>query len=127
MRPQTDTRGGISCASCAGVCLCRRSVSSMLRAAVRRAGWIAADTNEQRQVARAGRTGEVVTGGHGVNGARVLVISGDDFLAEAVVHALRNDNHEVERTPSWKSAERMLPDLRPQLLVIDAESEGVSE
>jgi two-component system OmpR family response regulator len=69
----------------------------------------------------------VVTGGHGVNGARVLVISGDDFLAEAVVHALRNDNHEVERTPSWKSAERMLPDLRPQLLVIDAESEGVGE
>jgi DNA-binding response OmpR family regulator len=69
----------------------------------------------------------VTTGGHVVNGARVLVISGDEFLAEAVGHALRNDNHVVERTTSWKSAERLLPELRPQLLVIDAESEGVSE
>jgi len=65
------------------------------------------------------------TGGQVGNGARVLVVSGDDFLAEAIVHALRNDNHVAERTASWRSAERLLPDLRPQLLVIDAESEGV--
>jgi len=67
------------------------------------------------------------TGGHGADGARVLVISGDEFLAEAIVHTLRNDNHVVERTASWRSAERLLPELRPQLLVIDAESEGVDE
>jgi two-component system, OmpR family, response regulator len=65
------------------------------------------------------------TGGHGANGARVLVVSGDDFIAEAVVHTLRNDNHLAERTTSWRSAEHLLPELRPQLLVIDAESEGV--
>src|SRR5262245_3550308 len=65
------------------------------------------------------------TGGHGANGARVLVVSGDDFIAEAVVHTLRNDNHQAERTTSWRSAEQLLPELRPQLLVIDAESEGV--
>ena len=69
----------------------------------------------------------MATGGQVVNGARVLVISGDDFLSEAIVHALRSDKHEVERTPSWRSAERLLPELRPQLLVIDAESEGVNE
>ena len=65
------------------------------------------------------------TGGHGANGARVLVVSGDDFIAEAVVHTLRNDNHLAERTTSWRSAEHLLPEFRPQLLVIDAESEGV--
>jgi two-component system OmpR family response regulator len=69
----------------------------------------------------------MITGGQVANGARVLVISGDDFLAEAIVHALRNDKHVVERTASWRSAERLLPELRPQLLVIDAESEGVDE
>jgi two-component system, OmpR family, response regulator len=58
---------------------------------------------------------------------RVLVVSGDDFLADAVVHALHNDNHSVERAPSWRSAERLLPALRPQLVVIDAESEGLDE
>ena len=58
----------------------------------------------------------MATGGQVANGARVLVISGDDFLSEAIVHALRNDKHEVERTPSWRSAERLLPELRPQLL-----------
>jgi DNA-binding response OmpR family regulator len=62
-----------------------------------------------------------------VEGARVLVVSGDDFLAEAIVHALRHDKHAVERAASWRSAERLLPELRPQLLVIDAESEGVDE
>src|SRR4030095_9179298 len=67
------------------------------------------------------------TGGQGANGARVLVISGDEFLAEAIVHTLRNDNHVVERTASWRSAERLLPELRTPLLVIDAESEGVDE
>jgi len=66
-------------------------------------------------------------GGQVASGARVLVISKDDFLAEAIVHALRNDKHDVERTASWRSAERLLPELRPHLLVIDAESEGVDE
>ena len=59
--------------------------------------------------------------------ARVLVVSEDEYLADAVAHALRNDNHSVERTTSWRSAERLLPELRPQLVVIDAESEGVDE
>jgi two-component system OmpR family response regulator len=58
---------------------------------------------------------------------RVLVVCGDDFLADAVVHALRNDNHSVERAVSWRAAERLLHELRPQLVVIDAESEGLDE
>jgi DNA-binding response OmpR family regulator len=69
----------------------------------------------------------MTSGGQLAGGARVLVISKDDFLAEAIVHTLRNDLHAVERTASWRSAERLLPELRPQLLVIDAESEGVDE
>lgn len=69
----------------------------------------------------------MTSGGHMAGGARVLVISGDDFLAEAIVHTLRNDEHVVERRASWRVAERILPELRPQLLVIDAESEGVDE
>ena len=59
--------------------------------------------------------------------ARVLLVSRDDFLADAVVHALRNDSLSVERAGSWRSAERLLPEVRPQLVVIDAESEGVDE
>ena len=59
--------------------------------------------------------------------ARILVVSNDEYLADAVVHALRNDNHSVEQTNSWRSAERLLPELRPQLIVIDAESEGLDE
>jgi two-component system OmpR family response regulator len=59
--------------------------------------------------------------------ARVLVVSDDEFLADSVVHALRNDNHSVEKTASWRSAERLLPQLRPHLVVIDAESEGLDE
>jgi DNA-binding response OmpR family regulator len=58
---------------------------------------------------------------------RVLVVSNDEFLADAVVHALSNDNHAVERTASWRSAERLLRELRPHLVVIDAESEGLDE
>jgi two-component system, OmpR family, response regulator len=58
---------------------------------------------------------------------RVLVVSNDEFLVDAVVHALRNDNHSVEKTASWRSAERLLPELRPDLVVIDAESEGLDE
>jgi DNA-binding response OmpR family regulator len=58
---------------------------------------------------------------------RVLVVSGDDFLADGVIHALRNDNHSVERAESWRSAERLLRGLQPQLLIIDAESEGLDE
>jgi two-component system OmpR family response regulator len=66
-------------------------------------------------------------GGQMVEIARVLVVSNDEFLADAVVHALRNDHHLVEKTASWRSAERLLPELRPQLVVIDAESEGLDE
>jgi two-component system, OmpR family, response regulator len=58
---------------------------------------------------------------------RVLVVCNDEFLADAVVHALRNDNHSVETAGSWRSAERLLPELRPDLIVIDAESEGLDE
>jgi DNA-binding response OmpR family regulator len=58
---------------------------------------------------------------------RVVVVSNDEFLADAVVHALHNDNHSVEKTASWRSAERLLPELRPHLIVIDAESEGLDE
>jgi two-component system, OmpR family, response regulator len=61
------------------------------------------------------------------NVARVLVVSHDDFLADAVAHALRNDGHHVDTAPSWRKAERVLPELRSQLIVIDAESEGLDE
>lgn len=57
--------------------------------------------------------------------ARVLVVSDDDFLSDAVAHALRNDQHHVEQVRSWQSAERELPSVQPQLVVVDAESEGV--
>jgi DNA-binding response OmpR family regulator len=57
---------------------------------------------------------------------RVLVVSNDEFLADAVVHALGND-HSVDKTASWRLAERLLPELRPHLVVIDAESEGLDE
>jgi DNA-binding response OmpR family regulator len=59
--------------------------------------------------------------------ARILVVSNDEFLADAVAHALRNDSHSVEKTASWRSAERLLPEIRPRLIVIDAESEGLDE
>jgi DNA-binding response OmpR family regulator len=62
-----------------------------------------------------------------VDVARILVVSNDEYLADGVVHALRNDNHSVEQTASWRTAERLLPDLRPRLIVIDAESEGLDE
>jgi DNA-binding response OmpR family regulator len=54
-------------------------------------------------------------------------VTGDEFLADAVVHALHNNSHAVERATSWRSAERLLSGLRPQLVVIDAESEGLDE
>jgi two-component system, OmpR family, response regulator len=59
--------------------------------------------------------------------ARILVVSDDEFLADAVAHALCDDNHSVEKSASWRSAERLLPELRPHLVVIDAESEGLDE
>jgi two-component system OmpR family response regulator len=59
--------------------------------------------------------------------ARVLVTSGDEFLSDAIAHVLGNDEIAVERARSWRSAERLLPDIQPQLVVIDAESEGVSD
>ncbi|HEY8524087.1 MAG TPA: response regulator transcription factor [Acidimicrobiales bacterium] len=62
-----------------------------------------------------------------VNPARVMVVSDDDYVADAVVHALRDDDRSVERAASWSSAERRLPGFRPQLLVVDVESEGVGE
>jgi DNA-binding response OmpR family regulator len=58
---------------------------------------------------------------------RVLVVSEDVFLTDAVTHVLSNDRHAVERSASWRSAERLLPGLRPQLVVVDAESEGIDE
>jgi two-component system OmpR family response regulator len=58
---------------------------------------------------------------------RVLVVSGDEFLSDAVTHALHRDQHTVERVASWRSAERLLPGLRPALVVVDAESEGADE
>ena len=62
-----------------------------------------------------------------VDVARVLVVTNDDFLADAILHALRDDQVVVERAVSWRSAERVLPELRSQLVVIDAESEGLDE
>jgi two-component system OmpR family response regulator len=56
---------------------------------------------------------------------RVLVVSSDDFLSDAVTQVLHNDRHTVERTASWRSAERLLPGLRPDLIVVDSESEGI--
>lgn len=58
---------------------------------------------------------------------RVLVVSTDEFLADAVTQVLQYDQHTVERTVSWRSAERLLPGLRPHLIVIDVEGEGVNE
>lgn len=62
-----------------------------------------------------------------VHAARVLVVTGDEYLADGIVHALRDGNVAVQRARSWRAAERMLPDLRSDLLVIDAESEGLDE
>jgi DNA-binding response OmpR family regulator len=59
--------------------------------------------------------------------ARVLLVSEDDYLSDAVVHALRNDGLAVERAESWRAAQRVLTDVRPDLVVIDAESEGIDE
>ena len=62
-----------------------------------------------------------------INVARILVVTNDDFLADAIVHALRDDQVVVERAESWRLAERLLPEFRSQLVVIDAESEGLDE
>jgi two-component system OmpR family response regulator len=62
-----------------------------------------------------------------VDAARVLVVSEDDFLSEAVTQALRNDQYLVERGVSWRLAERLLSEVRPHVVIIDAESEGVDE
>jgi DNA-binding response OmpR family regulator len=59
--------------------------------------------------------------------AGVLVASSDEFLSDAVAHALGHDQHAVDRATSWRSAERSLPELRPHLVVIDAGGEGVPE
>lgn len=59
--------------------------------------------------------------------ARILVVGGDHFLSDAIAHALRVDGHGVERSDEWRSAERELPEYRPHVIVIDAESEGVDE
>lgn len=58
---------------------------------------------------------------------RVLVVSEDEFLSDAVGHVLRNDQLVVERTTSWHAAERLLPEIRPHLVIVDAESEGLDE
>lgn len=59
--------------------------------------------------------------------ALVLLVSQDDYLSDAIVHALRNDGLPVERAESWRVAQRVLNDVRPDLVVIDAESEGLDE
>ncbi len=40
---------------------------------------------------------------------------------------LRGDRYRVERAGCWRLAEPLLPGLQPQLLVVDAEGEGVEE
>ena len=62
-----------------------------------------------------------------VHAARVLVVTDDEYLADGIVHALRDERVAVERAGSWRVAERMLPHLRSHLVVIDAESEGLDE
>lgn len=62
-----------------------------------------------------------------VHAARVLVVTDDEYLADGIVHALRDEWVAVERAHTWRSAERMLPRLRSHLVVIDAESEGLDE
>jgi len=62
-----------------------------------------------------------------VHAARVLVVTDDEYLADGIVHALRDDNVAVERARSWREAERLLPSLRAHLVVIDAEGEGIDE
>jgi two-component system, OmpR family, response regulator len=59
--------------------------------------------------------------------ARVLLVSSDEFLSDAVAHVLRSDELAVERAASWRSAEKLLPQVQPRLVVIDAEGEGVGE
>ena len=58
--------------------------------------------------------------------ALVLLVSQDDYLSDAIVHALRNDGLSVERAESWRAAQPVLGDLRPHLVVLAAESEGLS-
>jgi two-component system OmpR family response regulator len=58
---------------------------------------------------------------------RILVVTDDEYLADGIVHALRDDKVAVQLVPSWQSAEHMFPDLRSQLVIIDAESEGLDE
>lgn len=59
--------------------------------------------------------------------ARALVVSGDEFLSDAIAHALRIDQHAVEQVPSWAAAKRVLPEFQPHVVVIDAESEGIDD
>ncbi len=62
-----------------------------------------------------------------VDVARVLVVGNDEFLSDAVAHVLRSDELAVEQAASWRAAEKLLPQVQPQLVVIDAEGEGVGE
>lgn len=59
--------------------------------------------------------------------ARVLVVSGDVFLSDAIAHVLRGDELAVELEASWRSAEKLLPRVQPHVVVIDAEGEGVGD
>ena len=54
-------------------------------------------------------------------------MTGDEYLADGIVHALRDDNVAVQRARSWREAERLLPSIRSHLVVIDAESEGIDD
>lgn len=58
---------------------------------------------------------------------RVLVVSGDEFLADSIAHALIHEERAVDRVTSWRGAERMLPHVRPHLVVLDAENAGVDD
>jgi DNA-binding response OmpR family regulator len=58
---------------------------------------------------------------------RVLVVSADEFLSDSIAHALIHEERVVDRVTSWRSAERMLPHVRPHLVVLDADSAGVDD
>jgi DNA-binding response OmpR family regulator len=66
-------------------------------------------------------------GGQMTDGARVLLVSGDEFLSDAVAHVLGGDELAVELATSWWSAEKLLPQVQPHLVVIDGEGEGVGD
>jgi DNA-binding response OmpR family regulator len=53
----------------------------------------------------------------------VLVVADDEFLSDAVGEALKNGGFVVQRESTRAPLERVLLDIRPQLLVMDADGE----